>query len=108
MKKAGAGSGGGVDPSKLTKAAKRRQLKLKKKAEEELKQKEAEPVKKAFQTFTVSSDTEEESPKKFAARQAKLGGIAGRQLFKELSEMSMGARPCNKKVFESLQSCGGQ
>ena len=66
-----------MDPPKLTKAAKRRQLKLKKNAEEELKQKEAEAVKKAFQTFEASSDTKEESP---SARQAKLGGIAGIQL----------------------------
>ena len=75
-------------------------MKLKKKAKEELKQKEAEAVKKAFRTFTVSSDTEEESPKKFSARQAKLGGIAGRQLFKELNKMFMGARPHDKKVFD--------
>ena len=53
MKKAGAGSGGGVDPPRLTKAAKRKQMKLKKKAEEELKKKEAKAVKKAFQTFDM-------------------------------------------------------
>ena len=63
-------------------------------------QKEAEALRKAFQIFQTSSDTEEESPKKFSARQAKLGDIAGRQLFKELNEMSMGTRPCVKKVLD--------
>ena len=72
-----------MDPPKLTKAAKCRQMKLRKKAEEEQKQKEAEAVKKV-KTFQVScSSAEEESPKKFSARQAKVGGIAGRTLFKE-------------------------
>ena len=56
IKKAGVG-----DHPKLTKAAKRRQMKLKKKAEEE--KKEAEAVKKTFHTFQGSClSTEEESP----------------------------------------------
>ena len=64
-----------MEPPKLTKAAKRRQIKLKKKAEEEaIRQVEVETVRKAFQTFQASSDTKEESPKKLSARQAKLSG----------------------------------
>ena len=94
MKKAGDG-----DAIKLTKAAKKK-MKLKKKAEEELKKKE-EAVKRAFQTYQGSgSSAEEESPKKLSARQAKVGGLAGRSLYKELEEMSNGARPKDKKVFE--------
>ena len=58
-------------PRKLTKAAKHRQNKLKKKAEEEaIRQVESETVRKAFQTFTALSDPEEESPKKLSAIQA--------------------------------------
>ena len=92
----------------VTKAAKRRQMKLKKKAEEELKKKEAEAVKRAFQTYQGSgSSAEEESPKKLSARKAKVGGLAGRSLYKELEKMSKGARPKDKKVFEEelLRAC---
>ena len=56
-------------------AAKCRQNKRKKKAEEEAARRvEFETVRKAFQTFAASSDTKEESPKKLSARQAKLSG----------------------------------
>ena len=88
------------DASKLTKAAKKK-MKLKKKAEEELKKKQEEAVKRASQTYQGSgSSAEEESPKKLSARQAKVGGLAERSLYKELEEMSNGARPKDKKVFE--------
>ena len=83
-------------------------MKLKKKAEEELKKKEAEAVKRAFQTYQGSgSSAEKESPKKLSSRQAKVGGLAGRSLYKELEEMSKGARPKDKKVFEEelLRAC---
>ena len=74
VKKAGDG-----DAIKLTKAAKKN-MKLKKKAEEELKKKE-KAVKRAFQTYQGSgSSSEEESPKKLSARQAKVGRLAGRSL----------------------------
>ena len=77
VKKAGDG-----EASKLSKAAKKRQVKLRKKAEEELKKKEAEAAKRAFQTYQGSgSSAEEESPKKLSARQAKVGGLAGRSLY---------------------------
>ena len=96
VKKAGDG-----EASKLSKAAKKRQVKLRKKAKEELKKKEAEAAKRAFLTYQGSgSSAEEESPKKLSARQAKVGGLAGRSLYKELEEMSKGARPKDKKVFE--------
>ena len=91
---------------KLTKAAKKRQQKLKKKAEEE--RKEAEAAKKTLQIFQGSgSSTEEESPKKFSARQGKVGSLVGRSLFKELNEMSLGGRPKDKKMFEEqvLRAC---
>ena len=64
-------AGDGYHP-KLTKAAKRRQMKLKKKAEEKQRRKEAEAVKKAIHTFQASSSSEE-SPKKLSARQVKVG-----------------------------------
>ena len=83
-------------------------MKLKKKAEEEQKRKEAEAAKKTIHTFQGSgSSTEEESPKKLSARQAKVGGLVGRPLFKELEEMSMGGRPRDKRVFEQevLRAC---
>ena len=77
VKKAGDG-----EASKLSKAAKKRQVKLRKKAKEELKKKEAEAAKRAFLTYQGSgSSAEEESPKKLSARQAKVGGLAGRSLY---------------------------
>ena len=58
-------------------------------------------VKKAIHTFQASSlSAEEEIPKRFSARQVKVGGLAWRTLFKELEEMVMGARPKDKKVFD--------
>ena len=95
IKKAGVG-----ETPKLTKAAKKRQQKLKKKAEEE--RKEAEAAKKTLQIFQGSgSSTEEESPKKFSARQAKVGSLVGRSLFKELNEMSLGGRPKTRRCLRS-------
>ena len=114
MKKAGAE--GGAEGGRLTKEAKRRQNKLKKKAEEEAKQPEIEAVKKAIETFNVSSDTEVDSLKKselHSARQARLFGAHSWSLYKELNEMASGSTPQEVKklgdeIFKAYRAAGAE
>ena len=102
MKKAGAEN---VAEGKLNKAARHRQNKMKRR-EEEAKQAETDAVKKALETFQVSSDTEEDSPRKpvHSARQARLVGGHSRSLYKELNEMANGSKPQEVKNWEKKYS----
>ena len=57
---------------------------MKKKAEEEAKQAEIEAVKKAIETFNVSNDREDDSPRKseiHSVRQARLYSAHSRSLY---------------------------
>ena len=86
VKKAGAET---VAKGKLSKAARCRQNKVKRREEEAKQQAETDAIKKAFETFQVSSYTEEDLPKNPAhsARQTRLVGGHSRSLFKELNQI---------------------
>ena len=86
-----------------------------KRREEEAKQAETDAVKKALETFQVSSDTEEDSLRKPAhsARQATLVGGHSRSLYKELNEMANDSKPqevkkLGEEIFKAYRAAGAK